>query len=43
MSEYNSSDQSEGEFSTTLTTPATPCPPILQNGNIKYVRSYKGL
>src|SRR2546423_11592281 len=31
MSEYNSSDQSEAEFS------ATPCPPISQNGDIEYV------
>jgi hypothetical protein len=42
MSEYDSSDQSEGEVSATPTTPATPFPPISQNGDIEYVGSRKG-
>jgi hypothetical protein len=42
MSEYNSSDQSEGEASATPATPTTPCPPISQNGDIEYVGSRKG-
>jgi hypothetical protein len=42
MSEYDSSDQSEGEVSATPATPATSCPPISQNGDIEYVGSRKG-